>query len=203
VATTLAAAWLAVVGAIATVQAATGRPHAAALASTPDAVAHGRLWTLLSSGLVIDGVPLAQLAGTALVVAATVKAFGGRRFWLIALTGHIGATLLTYLGVALLSLTQVGDVDHVIDAPDYGVSAVWAACLGALAVKGSMRRSDAVGVVSGALGVAGLVVFAALVPRATGVDAVEHLLAFALGGAVALVADRKRSSSGSHVRAPG
>jgi membrane associated rhomboid family serine protease len=200
---TLAVAWLAAVGVIAALQAATGSPRAAALASTPDGIAHGQAWTLLTSGLVIDGAPLAQFAGTALVVAGALRALGGGRFWLVALTGHVGATLVTYAGVALLSLTAPGDVDRVIDAPDYGVSAVWAACLGAVVAKGSLRRAGAVGVVSPAFGVAGLAVFVALVPQTTGVAAVEHLLAFALGGLVELIAERKRSSCLSHVASPG
>jgi hypothetical protein len=197
--TALAAAWLAAVAVIAVVQAVTGSPHPASLASTPDGVAHGRVWTLLSSGLIVNGVPVAQLAGTALVVAATLRAFGGAMFWVIALTGHVGATLLTYVGVGLLSATAAGDVDRVIDAPDYGISAVWAACLGALAVKGSMRGPDAVGRLSAVLGLGGLVLFAALVPLGPDVAAVEHLLAFALGGAVVVIAERRRSSALSHV----
>jgi membrane associated rhomboid family serine protease len=197
----LAAIWLLAVGVIAVVQTATGDPRPAELASTPDSVAHGALWTLLSSGLLIAGAPAAQLAGTALVVAAVLRLLGGAAFWAIALVGHVGATLLTYLAVGLLSLVAAGDVDRAIDAPDYGISAVWAACLGALAVVAAVRRSRALGVAAAALAATALLLFAVFIPQAGGVAAAEHLLALALGAAVAFGVTRMRASSFPQVAA--
>jgi hypothetical protein len=192
----LAGAWLAAVCAIALARARTGLPDVSALASSPRGIAHGEVWTLLTSGLVIAGPPATSLAGTALAVVGVLRALGGPRFWAVALSGHVGATLVAYAGVGLLAGVGWRGVDGVTDAPDYGISAVWAACLGALTATAA-RRKGRLGIAGSGLAVAALAVFAVVVGQTWSLAGVEHLLAFVLGAAVGVLADVGRGPTGA------
>jgi hypothetical protein len=187
----LAAAWLAAVAVIAALQAAGGGPRTAALACSPARLAAGHVWTLLSSALVIDGPPVIQLAGTAVVIGLVVHDLGARAFWGAALAGHVGATLAAYAGIGLLWLLARGSVESIAHAPDYGISAVWAGALGALAVTSAWRPAShrRLAVALGALALFALVV---LVPLHGELADVEHLLAFVLGAGVAAGVLRSR-----------
>jgi hypothetical protein len=195
----LALLWLAAVCAIALTRARTGMPHAAALASSPRGVAHGEVWTLLTSGLVIAGPPAPELVGTALVVGGVLRALGGRRFWVVALSGHVGATLMAYAGIAVLAGAGWRGVDGAIDAPDYGISAVWTACLGAL-VAAVVRRRGRLGLAPSGLAVAGLAVFVVIVGQSWDLAGVEHVLAFVLGAAVVVLGDAPGARHRGHAR---
>ena len=186
----LAVAWLTAVCVIALARARTGLPDAAALASSPRGVMHGEVWTLLTSGLVIAGPPASELAGTALVVAGVLQALGGPKFWAVALSGHVGATLVAYAGIGVLAGAGWSGVDGVLDAPDYGISAVWAACIGAL-VAAAARRRGRRGLAASLLATAGLAVFAVVIGQPWSLAGVEHVLAFVLGAAVVAVADSR------------
>jgi hypothetical protein len=180
----LAALWLAAVAAIAVLQAAGHGPSTAALACSPARLAAGHVWTLLSSALVIDGPPVVQIAGTAVVIGAVVYDLGAGALWAAALVGHLGATLAAYAGIGLLWLVARGSVRGIAHAPDFGISAVWAAALGALVVAAAWRPAShpRLGLALGALCLFTLVV---LVPLHGELADVEHLLAFLLGGGVA------------------
>lgn len=192
--TVAAAAYLLVVGAIEVARAGGLGPSAPDLASSPAGVAAGRVWELFTSGLVVAGDPVVQLAAAAPVVALVVLLLGPAVFWRAALAGHVGATLVAYAGIGVWWLLAAGDVDAVIDAPDYGISAVWAAALGALLV-GTRRRP---GVVRW-LAVGATAVFVVLIGFAPDLAGVEHLLAFGLGAAVTLWAGRSGSARGGSV----
>ena len=180
----LAAAWLTAVGVLVVTRALTGHPAPASLASSPRAVAHGEVWRLLTSGLLVQGPPVVQLAGTAVLARVLIVRFGARLFWLVAAAGHLGATLLVYAGVGVGWLVDRDAVRSVSKAPDYGISAAWAACVGAVCVAGARRllpRSRlAVGV-----GIGCLLGFLVLLPAESELEGVEHLVAFALGAGVA------------------
>jgi hypothetical protein len=183
----VAAAWLALVATFAVARAAWGVPHPADLGSSPQAVLHGRLWLLLTSGLVIQGPALVQLLGTAVLVVVIVERFGGRLFWLVAAAGHLGATLIAYAGIGVLWLVHRRIVGGVATAPDDGISAVWAACVGAIGVAGLRGQLAHPRWVTG-IAVGCLLTFVVLVPANGELSDVEHLLAFALGAGVAGVA---------------
>ena len=184
VAAALAGVWLATVAGFAVTRAATGDPDPSRLASTPAGVAAGRAWTLVTSGLVIDGRPVPQLVGAALVVGGVVRGLGGPTFWRVAAAGHVGATLIAYAGIGVLWLGRPADVAGVVHRPDYGISAVWAAALGALLVAGVARsgRHRHAYLVASVVFATG---FVALVPLEGELADFEHLLAFVLGVAVA------------------
>lgn len=154
-------------------------PQAADLASSPAGVASGHLLALLTSGLLVAGDPVVQIAGAAAAAAAVLILLGPGAFWRAALAGHVGATLVAYAGVGLIWLVSRADVDTVVDAPDYGISAVWAGSLGALVAagtRGSSRR------LVRSVAVAAVVVFVAAIGFSSDLAGVEHLLAFVLGG---------------------
>jgi hypothetical protein len=187
----LAALWLACVAAIAIVR--SRDPNAFAvhdLASSPAALTAGRLWTLVTSAFIVDGPSVPQIVMTALVAGAVVRLGGAALFGRSAVAGHVGATLLAYLGIAAVSITDSATAHAVVHAPDYGISAVWAASVGALLVL--LHRSGAHPRVTAAFGVVLLATFLALVDIDGELADVEHLLAFLIGVGVAAV----RSPSG-------
>jgi hypothetical protein len=181
----LAGLWLAAVVVIAILRTATGEPRPGPLACSPAALAAGKVWTLASSALIVDGPPIAQVIITAAVLAAVMSLLGTRAFWWSALTAHIGSTLLAYAGIGLLWLVARHDVRAVVHAPDYGISAIWAGALGALSTwavtRAAHHRSAARRAVLGSL-----LVFVVLVPLDGELADVEHLIAYLLGAAVAV-----------------
>jgi hypothetical protein len=186
----LVVAYVVAVAIVELARSAYGHPRAADLGSSPAGVAAGRVWELLTSGFVVAGEPLAQLAGLALVAAVVVQRLGAGAFWRAALAGHFGSALLAYAGVGVLWLVSSDAVTDVIHAPDYGVSCVFAGAVGALAGAALMRRRR----LDVALAVSGAVVFCVQIPFAPGLAGVEHLLAFTLGGVVAWSTAPSRAS---------
>lgn len=167
--------------AVAVIQ-ATGAPDWQSLAASPDKIADGRLWLLLSSGLVIDGVPWLQFAVLAIVLALAYARVGAARLWAAGLIAHIGSALLAYAGIGVLNVLGVdtGTVSHELD---YGVSVLLAGELGVIAVSGGKRAALLVGV----LGVAG---FGIGLADSSALANAEHLLGFALGAGTILALDR-------------
>jgi rhomboid family protein len=158
----------------------------AELACSPARLLSDRAWTLAASGLIIDGPAAGQLVITALITAWVVLRLGGRRFWVIAAGGHVGSTLVTYAGIGVVWLASHAAAAPVIHTRDYGISAVWAAELGALAALG-WRLGGRRKLVAAVLGAVLLAAFVVLVPVDRRLADVEHLIAFLIGlGAVAL-----------------
>ncbi len=160
---------------------ATGWPTWSSLASSPDAIAHGRGWLLLTSGLVVDGIPSVQLVVLAAVLGVALARLGTVRLWIVALSAHVGAALIAYLGVLVLWLVDPGSVDP--REPDYGVSVVLAGELGALAVTGGRRMALTVGALA-------LVGFGIGLGESSVLANVEHVLGFAIGAGAIWVLDR-------------
>jgi hypothetical protein len=183
-----AVAWLGAVAGLEATRRAAGWPAVHDLASSPAAIARGRLWSLVTSGLLVTRDPIVQLVAAALLTVAAIQALGPATFWLAAAAGHLGSALLAYAGIGLLWLLARADVDSVTDAPDFGISCVVLGVLGALAVAASGRRPAAWRMLAVAAGAA----ICAVIPP-FGLAAVEHALAFALGAAAAAAATR-----GSH-----
>jgi hypothetical protein len=158
-------------------------------ASSPAGVAAGRIWPLLASGIVVAGPVAVQIVVAGVVTWLVLKLIGARVFWAAAAAGHFGATLVVYAGIGFVWLVWPGDVRGVADTPDYGISCVWLANLGALLAWAARRGSHArtAGAALVAL-IAGLAVAAAVDDDLANL---EHLLAVCAGAAVvALLAHR-------------
>jgi hypothetical protein len=180
----LAVAWLAAVAVLALTRATAGWPAPHELAASPDALERGRLWLLATSALVVQGPPVLQLAGTAVLVWVVVHRFGAATFWATAVAGHVCGTLAVYAGIGLVWLVDAHAVRHVTDASDYGISAVWAACMGVVCVAGAAGALPRARLATG-VGAGCLLVFLVLLPADGELSDVEHLVAFLAGGALA------------------
>jgi hypothetical protein len=168
------------------------------LASSPASLATGKVWLLLTSGFVIDGPPLPQiLALTALAVLVT-RFRGSRTFWTAALAGHVGSTLIVYIVVGLLWWADPHLVANAIHNPDYGISCVWAAGLGAITA-GSWASPGPPTLRSRRITIplAALLTLTAVTALSTNeIARSEHLIAFLLGVLVVSLSERnKRNSS--------
>lgn len=69
---------------------------AADLASSPASLAAGKVWLLLTSGFVVVGPPLPQIATIAVLAALVIRFRGSRTFWTAALLGRVGSPLVVY-----------------------------------------------------------------------------------------------------------
>lgn len=185
-------AYLAAVAAVGVIPAVTGLTShgiAGVTAFSPDDLVTGKLWLLPASGLVVAGDTWSQLATLAQVAALLTVLAGGRAFWRAAVAGHVGSTVVAYAIVGILTLTAPASVAHLLSAPDYGISCVYAGALGALAVTVARRCSSRRWALAGGL-VATLPLLPLTAPGfvtaagALKLAPLEHLLAFALGAAV-------------------
>lgn len=186
-ATDLLAAYIGAVTVVLVLQHVAGLPDAAALAASPAKLAAGRVWTLLTSGLVVDGNPAPQLVATAALAAAAVHFRGAKTFWAAALAGYVGSTLIAYAGIGAAWLVDPDSVAHVVREPDYGISCVWAAALGASASGAFLARRRCWPLIVAA----SVSVLAAVTAFSNGIAEVEHVLAWLIGAAVVAVATRR------------
>src|SRR5262249_48929300 len=130
--------WLAAVTGV-TLAASLGRIDPSRLASSPDRAAD-RPWLLLSNSLVTQHpISLSLLALGGLTV-GVLGACGARVALATALVGHVGSTLAAYALLGLVRLGEPGAFASLLSRPDYGVSAVSAAWLGAVAAVMWRRR---------------------------------------------------------------
>jgi hypothetical protein len=180
----LAVAWLAAVAVIEVTGADLTRSEVGA---SPDTLADGALWRLLTSSLLVDaGLPALQIALAAAVTALVLVRHGAVVWWLAALAGHIGSALLAYAIIAVAHELGSDSAGRVEDDWDYGISCVMAALTGALFAGGVRRiRARTAGPADIALTAAAAIALAAWVVT---IDwfGVEHVFAFALGALVVI-----------------
>jgi hypothetical protein len=155
--------------------------HAATLASSPQGVAHGHLLQLLSSGLLVDGPVLPQIAALAVVLLYATRRLGPRLTWGAAITAHVGATLLAYALVSLFWLADTGLVSSIMSAPDYGISVVLLAVCGALARRLKPAAVTAILAILAAVWLLWWWLAGSFTPSV--LANLEHLLGFAIGAA--------------------
>jgi len=148
--------------------------------SSADGLADGQLLSLVTSGIAVAG-PLAvwQILLGAFVAAVVIRREGAAVWWVAALVGHVGSALISYAIIGLASALGSASAEDAANDPDYGVSAVLGASLGALFASG-LRAGDRT--ITG-FGIAG---FIGLLPFSFGWLDMQHPLAFALGAAVVL-----------------
>ena len=181
------AGFLAAVTALTLAQRAGAFP-VSAIAATPDSFWDGRLWLLLTSAPVAQSPLSLSLISLVVVALAVLWSCGSRVLWLSAVIGHAGSTLVLYAAIGALALADRDTVSNLLSEEDYGVSAIFAAWLGAAAARCWLRRRGAweekVGVVLVCLGT-GLVAWLVRGEPTPSVLDSEHVVAFAVGAAIA------------------
>jgi len=157
-----------------------------ALAASPRRIADGQVWLLFSSAIVVDRPIVASVVSFAALASVALLVCGSRVLWLSALLGHTGSTILAYVGLAALRNLDVGSFHAALVAPDYGVSAISAAWLGAIATTAWISRCRAPSQKAAvALACAGVALFAWMLRGDLNALDSEHVFAFALGAAIA------------------
>jgi len=159
-----------------------------AFASAPLRIEAGRFWLLFTNAFVCAPPRGASFFALVLFGTLTLYVCGARVLWTAAALGHVFSTLCVYSMIALTRLVDASAFDRVLSARDIGVSAICAAWLGAVTATawrrpGRTRNGKATIVAS----VAGIGAIAYVVnPYLTALDS-DHLFAFAIGAAVAVV----------------
>ena len=158
----------------------------ASLASNPREIADGRVWLLVTSGVIAADPLLWSLLSFVGLAFVTLALCGWRILWLAALAGQTFSTLVGYSLVGAARLLYPGIFQPLLSAPDYGVSAIAASWLGALAALGWQKRRENTRRASIVLGCVAAGVLAWFV-RGRSLDVLdsEHLFAFVVGVAVA------------------
>jgi hypothetical protein len=155
------------------------------VAATPRVVGDGRWWLLLTSGLLADTPWLPSLLGFAIVLAVALCVLPARRVAAAGAAGQVLSALAVYGVIALARLRDPHAFGSVVDVEDFGVSALIAAWIGAIACALWTRAAglrNHVFVAAACLGCLGIGL--ACRPTITFLDS-EHLVAFAIGVVVA------------------
>ena len=150
------------------------------VAATPRAIGEGKLWLLLTCGLVADTPWLPSLLGFAIVLAVAVYVLPPRQVVAAAIAGQFLSAFVVYGIIDGARLVDGRAFGSVVDLPDFGLSAMIAAWIGAVACVAWTRHSH-LRVVAGCLVCLG--VGLAFRPTLTFLDS-EHVVAFAIGIAV-------------------
>jgi hypothetical protein len=155
-----------------------------ALAATPHAVDRGRLCLLVTSGAVADQPVVPSLLGFWIVCGAALALCPAAVGVRVAVGGHMFSALGAYGVIVVARLADPTAFASVVNVPDYGLSAIIAAWIGAIARilwKRSPSRRGHVLVVLGSLACAGIGL--AFRPHVDFLDS-EHLFAYAIGFAL-------------------
>jgi hypothetical protein len=180
----LAAAAATCVAAVVSAANAAGVVSLSSLASSPRAIGEGRVWLLFTSGLIADRPVAPSLVGFWLVCAAALAVCPARVGIRVAVAGHTLSALAVYAVIGAARLSDPGAFASVVALPDFGLSAMIAAWLGAIARvlwrRFPSRRAHVL-VALGSLGCAGIGL--AFRGELTFLDS-EHLVAFAIGVAI-------------------
>jgi hypothetical protein len=145
-------------------------------------VASGEIWILPASALVVDKPFLIGLIAFAVLAAATLQFCGTRAFWLAAVAGHAGSTLLVYAIIGATRLVNPHIFSQAVATPDFGVSAMQGAWVGAIAATawkraGADRRNRCL-VAAGVCAITGVAWWLHPDPS---ILTTEHLFAFLIG----------------------
>jgi hypothetical protein len=180
-----------------TVAVVTGMTAAARAGAVPEAgftssvtkVAQGRLWLLVTNALFVQRPVLLSLGSFALLAFVSFLVCGGLVASVSAVAGHVGSTVAAYGVVAAISFADPAAVRGILTAPDYGVSAIQAAWIGALAANAWRREGrSGRGRVFVVLACVAIGIVAWMVRRDVTVLDVDHLFAFVIGACVEIAA---------------
>jgi hypothetical protein len=171
------------------------------LASSPHAVAEARIWPLLTSALLVSNPVVWSLVTFALLAALTLRVCGSRVLLISACVGHIASTLVIYGLFGVVRTIDPRAFEAVLKAPDYGVSAVSAAWIGALAASSWRARNRMLGgKILTVLGVLTAAAFGWILRGHVNFLDLEHVVAFTIGVVVAVGFARVRAPRPAKLR---
>jgi len=164
----------------------------ASLAASPREVADGRVWLLVSNGAIAAAPLVWSLLSFCILAFLALALCGGRILWFAAFAGQAFSTVLGYSVIGLTRFVEPGAFQRLVSAPDYGVSAISAAWLGAIAAIGWRKRGESSGRAAIVLGCVAAACLAWLV-RGRGLNVLdtEHVFAFAIGIGAAIEIPRR------------
>lgn len=168
-----------------------GDVSVSALAASPQAVGEGKVWLVASSALLADRPAVPSLVGFWIVGFAVLLVCSARVVAGVAVGGHVLSALGIYGVIGLARLVDAHAFASLVDLTDYGLSAIIAAWLGAIARLFWSRypgRAQRGLIVLGSAGCAGIGLL--FRPDLTFLDT-EHLLAYAVGILIADTAVRR------------
>lgn len=188
-------AWVAVVIGF-TIATTSGSLRVDALASSPHKIEQGKVWYLLTSGLLVQHPIIISLASFIALAGLVLVVCGARIFWIAAVVGHIASTVFAYSAIATARAFDPHSFQALISRPDYGVSAISAAWLGAVATAGWNHRGQTTrGRIAIVLAVLAISAFAYTLRRGITILDSDHLIAFLIGVALVLASTRRRVAS--------
>jgi hypothetical protein len=126
----------------------------------------------------VDGAAAPQIALTALAAFAVIRLQGAVVWWAAVVAGHVGSALVAYAIIGIAILLGADGAEAAANDPDFGISCVLGATLGALFASG-WRVVGAVG-------------FVLLLPFSLDWYGPEHPISFVLGALVVGFAGRLR-----------
>lgn len=154
---------------------------------------HGAWWQLLTSGLVVDGPLLPQVAAVGVLGALGIYFRGSLIFWLTAALSHILGTIVTYVGVGIAWLVHPGWVEDLLEQPDYGISLIWCAAMGMVAAAAWLGPDSSRNMIFKPLiFTATLTILAAVTWFSVGLARYEHIAAFAIAFAIVMLTPQHR-----------
>jgi hypothetical protein len=155
------------------------------IAASPAAVGEGKVWLFMSSAVIADRPALVSLLGFWIVGFAACAVCSARVVAGVAVGGHLLSTLCIYCLIGLTRLTRPDAFASVMHVSDYGLSAIIAAWIGAVASVMWRRHPAATArglVIAGSLVCAGVGLL--FRPDLTFLDT-EHVVAYAFGALLA------------------
>jgi hypothetical protein len=156
------------------------------LAASPERFAQGRVWLLVSNGVLVQRPLLLSLISFALLSLFTLYLCGPRIYVASTVVGHVGATLLAYAVVAAAFALDRGAIRSVLNMPDYGVSAIQASWIGAIAATSWRRHGQTLrGRVLIVLACLAVTAFAWMLRSDLTLLDLDHLFAFVIGASFA------------------
>lgn len=133
------------------------------------------------------------MAIAAIAAGAVILREGPVTWWLAAIAGHVGSALLAYALIAIAAVLGSAGADRASDDPDFGVSCVLGASVGALLASAVLARRDGARDAGTTVALAaGLTGAAAMLALSAGWLDAEHGLSVALGAGVVIVRDSGR-----------
>jgi hypothetical protein len=156
------------------------------IVASPQSIGQGKVWLLVTSGLVVERPIAFSMICFAALAALALGVCGSRVFWVAAAVGHICSTLVVYLALAVYRLSEPGAFHGAVASPDYGISAIAAAWLGAVAtIAWRQRGNTPTRKLAIAVSCIAVALFAYTLRGTLNVLDSEHVLAFAIGIGIA------------------